>query len=189
MRTSKGNAVSEHVSVFVGSTFLKAATMEKIVNGFRKSGVLPLNHHVFDNDFNRMGAVVDKQCESRDNNTKNSAVNQVDLMVPSAAPAATPPRTGTSGAHQSQPEITLPEDVPQSVTSPAPDGRNPSKTASRNMQSDGMQAPFRRATHRYQAHQETKCMCVKVLEILARLLARRCQRQRASLPDVQKVCV
>ena len=39
------------VSSLVGRSFVKAATMETAVNGFRKTGLWPPNRHVFDEEF------------------------------------------------------------------------------------------------------------------------------------------
>ena len=60
------------VSGLVGRSFVKAATMETTVNGFRKTGLWPPNRHVFDEEFSRMEAVVNSACPDSERPT-NSA--------------------------------------------------------------------------------------------------------------------
>lgn len=60
LKSSQGKAVGVHlVSRLVGRAFIKAATMETAINGFRKTGLWPPNPHIFDDEFRRMEAIVD----------------------------------------------------------------------------------------------------------------------------------
>ena len=58
LRSSNGKTVNVYlVSKLVGKAFVKAATMESAVNGFRKAGLWPPNRHVFDGEFDRIEAL------------------------------------------------------------------------------------------------------------------------------------
>ena len=58
LRSSHGKTVNVYlVSKLVGKAFIKAATMESAVNGFRKAGLWPPNRHVFDGEFDRIEAL------------------------------------------------------------------------------------------------------------------------------------
>ena len=58
LRSSNGKTVKVYlVSKLVGKAFVKAATMESAVNGFRKAGLWPPNRHVFDGEFDRIEAL------------------------------------------------------------------------------------------------------------------------------------
>ncbi|XP_070208116.1 uncharacterized protein [Littorina saxatilis] len=60
LKSSQGRAIGVHlVSRLVGRAFIKAATMETAVNGFRKTGLWPPNPDIFDDEFRRMEAIVD----------------------------------------------------------------------------------------------------------------------------------
>ncbi|KAL8585211.1 hypothetical protein ACOMHN_013226 [Nucella lapillus] len=73
LRSSQAKAVGVHlVSSLVCKSFVKAATMETAVNGFRKTGLWPPNRHIFDEEFSRMEAVLNTACPDSDRLT-NSA--------------------------------------------------------------------------------------------------------------------
>ncbi|KAL8608290.1 hypothetical protein ACOMHN_042157 [Nucella lapillus] len=73
LRSSQAKAVGVHlVSSLVCKSFVKAATMETAVNGFRKTGLWPPNRHIFDEKFSRMEAVLNTACPDSDRLT-NSA--------------------------------------------------------------------------------------------------------------------
>ena len=55
LRRSNSKGVGVHlVSRFVGTSFAKTASMETAINGFRKTGLWPINANVFDEEFDRM---------------------------------------------------------------------------------------------------------------------------------------
>ena len=58
LRSSHGKTVNAYlVSKLVGKAFIKAATMESAVNGFRKAGLWPSSRHVFDGEFDCIEAL------------------------------------------------------------------------------------------------------------------------------------
>ena len=89
LRTSMGKGVGMHqIAGFVGKAFLKTANMETALNGFRKTGLWPLDAHVFDEEFS-----LQERCRSVEEEPSSQADQQ-----PSAPPATgtrdqTPPQT------------------------------------------------------------------------------------------------
>lgn len=63
LRATQGSPVGAHqVSRLVGRSFVKAATMETALNGFRKTGLWPPNRNIFDGEFSRMEALIGDAC-------------------------------------------------------------------------------------------------------------------------------
>ena len=122
LRCSQGKPVGVHlVSSLVGRSFVKAATMETAVNGFRKTGLWPPNRHVFDEEFSRMEAVVNSACPDSERPT-NSADTDIGTRgeVRPANPVRSASATSTALASGQDPETrsTSPATAPISCDVP-----------------------------------------------------------------------
>ena len=109
LRTSHGQTVSAHqISGFVGAAFLKAASMETAVNGFKKTGLWPPDQHVFDDEFSQMEAAQGKRMEPTQ--TASKASSPEDPQTPVSESPHTSARGGSQAPVHELPRASSPED-------------------------------------------------------------------------------
>jgi len=121
LRSSQGTGVGVHlVSRFVNKAFLKAATMETAVNGFRKTGLWPPNRHVFHAEFNKIeaalraaspGEILSTSPNPDQDTTTYSAEHGRHMSTSDEHQShpATPEQTAVSGSGVSGPGVSGPE--------------------------------------------------------------------------------
>ena len=120
LRSSNGKTVSVYlVSKLVGKAFLKAATMENAVNGFRKAGLWPPNQHVFDAEFDRIEALTPLPATVPTTPVPSTGpTTPLPATVPTTPVPSTGPTTGpTTPVPSTGPMTPLPATVP---TTPVP---------------------------------------------------------------------
>lgn len=99
LRENPGRRLTtEHIASLVGMAFPRAATMETAINGFRATGLWPVDRHVFtDADF-APSAVTD-QPEAQQESDTASAATAVSIPGPSHAPQEDRPTQNYVPAH------------------------------------------------------------------------------------------
>ena len=146
LRSSNGKTVSVYlVSKLVGKAFLKAATMENAVNGFRKAGLWPPNQHVFDAEFDRIEALTPLPATVPTTPVPSTGpTTPLPATVPTTPVPSTSPTTGpTTPVPSTGPMTPLPATVPSTpVPSTGPTTPLPATVPTTPVPSTGPTTPL-----------------------------------------------